>query len=223
MSHSNLKKLVIVGAGGHGKEILWLVQNINRRLATYEVIGFCDDHQGLRGQSFEGFPVLGTVEQYDLENQSAAKPYFMIGIGDNGIRRSVAIRVDALGWRAATLIDPSAVVAENVDIGEGTYVGVASNVSPSAKIGRHSIVHNQSSVGHDTIMADFSQVAPGGRVLGHVTVGECGYLGSNAVIAPGKKLGKNAVLGACSFAIEDVPDSSVAIGVPARLRIQRKD
>jgi acetyltransferase EpsM len=87
-------------------------------------------------------------------------------------------------------------------------------------IERHAIVHNQSSVGHDTDLADYSQVAPGGRVLGHVTIGECGYIGSNAVVCPLKNVGAYAVLGACSFAISNVPDGCVAIGVPAKIKIR---
>lgn len=220
MEHLNLKTLVIVGAGGHGREVLWVARNINQVRQTYSIVGFCDDNPDLSGQMFCDLPILGTPEAYDASPDP--KPHFIVGIGDNQVRRQLAERLMALGWIPETLIDPSAVVAEDVTIGPGCYVGVVSNISPSAVIGQHVIVHNQSSVGHDTDMADYSQVAPGGRVLGHVRVGECGYLGSNAVIAPGKKLGAESVLGACSFAIEDIPAHSVAIGVPARVRIQSK-
>jgi len=174
----------------------------------------------LTGGTFSGLPILGTPEAFD--QQSVEKPFFAIGVGNNSTRKRIAERLEALGWLPETLIDPSAVVAEDVHIGAGTYVGVASNISPTAVIGRHVIVHNQSSVGHDTDMGDYSQVSPGGRVLGHVKVGECGYLGSNSVVCPMKKIGAYAVLGACSFAIADIPDRAVAIGVPARIRIQPK-
>ncbi|CAA6694157.1 MULTISPECIES: acetyltransferase [unclassified Lentimonas] len=216
MENSNLKKLVIVGAGGHGREVLWLAGNINKVRATYEILGFCDDNESLQGQTFSGLPVLGRPEDLDLTGAL----FFVVGVGDNATRKKIAERVEALGWRAETLIDPSAIVADDVSIGAGTYVGVVSNISPTAVIGRHAIVHNQSSVGHDTNMADFSQVSPGGRVLGHVNIGECGYIGSNAVVCPLKNVGAYAVLGACSFAIADIPDHSVALGVPARLRIK---
>lgn len=215
-----LKPLVIVGAGGHGREVLWLAKNINELRPTFRILGFCDDRPKLKGTEFSGFPVMGTPEQVDAE--LADKPQFLVGVGDNAIRRRLAERVEALGWEPGTLIDPSAVVAKDATIGPGCYVGVVANISPTAVIGRHVIVHNQSSVGHDTEMGDYSQVAPGGRVLGHVHIGEGGYLGSNSVVCTKKNVGAYAVLGACSFAITDIPDRAVALGVPATLKIKPK-
>ncbi|MBC2601215.1 acetyltransferase [Puniceicoccus vermicola] len=213
---SSTKPLVIIGAGGHGVEVLWLAKNINKVAPTYEILGFCDDDRKLLGKTISGFPVLGGMD--DVASSLQGPVYFQVGIGNNATRRDVARRAESLGWIPETLIDPSAAVAEDIQLGAGCYVGVCSNISPTAKIGRHVIVHNQSSVGHDTEMADFSQVAPGGRVLGHVTVGECGYLGSNAVVYPNKSVGAHAVLGACSFALTNIPDGAVAMGVPARIR-----
>tara|TARA_R100000027_G_scaffold38198_1_gene28171 strand:- start:21504 stop:22187 length:684 start_codon:yes stop_codon:yes gene_type:complete len=216
MEDQKLKSLVIIGAGGHGLEVLWLARNMNKIQPTYKVIGFCDDNIDLKDSLIQGLPVLGTPESVAEAYDDSL--FYHLGIGDNATRQKVAERVDSLGWQAETLIDPSAVVADDLIIGAGCYVGVCSNISPAATIGNHVIVHNQSSVGHDTDMADFSQVAPGGRVLGHVTIGNCGYLGSNSVVYPGKSVGSHAVLGACSFSISNIPDHSVAIGVPARLR-----
>lgn len=215
------KSLIIAGAGGHGREVLWLVKNINKQSLRYKVIGFCDDDPALKSTTFNGYPVLGRAEEIALE--TTTKLHFVVGIGNNELRKEVAVRLESLGWEAETLIDPSSVVADDVSIGAGTYVGVLANISPTAIIGRHAIVHNQSSVGHDVVMADFSQVAPGGRVLGHVNVGECGYLGSNAVICPSVNLGSHAVLGASSFAISDIPEYAVALGVPARVKIKNKE
>lgn len=213
-----MKSLLIFGAGGHGSEVLWLVNNINQVEPRYHVLGFCDDCDALTGGTFCGFPVLGKPEVLDA--QLTEKPYFFAAVGHNRTRMRVVERMEALGWQPITLMDPSAVVAQSAHIGEGTYVGVASNISPNAQIGRHAIVHNQSSVGHDTRMQDFSQVAPGGRLLGQAQLSQAAYVGSNAVVYPGKTLGASAVLAACSFALRDVPAHSTAMGVPAKLHIR---
>lgn len=213
-----MKSLLIFGAGGHGSEVLWLIHNLNKVEPRYRVLGFCDDCEALKGGTFCDFPIFGKPEEFDA--QLVDKPYFFAAVGQNRMRKRVVQRMEALGWHPLTLIDPSAVVAESCQIGEGTYVGVASNISPNAQIGRHAIVHNQSSVGHDTRMQDFSQVAPGGRLLGHAQLANAAYVGSNAVVYPGKTLGASAVLAACSFALRDVPANATAMGVPAKLHIR---
>ena len=213
-----MKSVLIFGAGGHGSEVLWLIHNLNQVEPHYQVLGFCDDSEKLKGSTFCDFPVLGTPEAVD--SQLAEKPYFFAAVGQNSMRKRVVKRMEALGWKPITLIDPSAVVSQNCQIGEGSYVGVACNISPHAQIGRHAIVHNQSSIGHDTRMQDFSQVAPGGRLLGHAHLAQAAYVGSNAVVYPGKTVGASAVLAACSFALTDIPANSTAMGVPARLHIR---
>lgn len=213
-----MKSLLIFGAGGHGSEVLWLINNINQVEPRYRVLGFCDDCETLKGGTFCEVPILGRPE--DLDPQLAEKPYFFAAVGENRIRKRVVERMEALGWQPVTLIDPSAVVSDSSQIGAGTYVGVASNISPNAQIGRYAIVHNQSSVGHDISMQDFSQVAPGGRLLGHARLEMGAYVGSNAVVYPGKTLGASAVLAACSFALKDIPANSTAMGVPAKLHIR---
>jgi sugar O-acyltransferase (sialic acid O-acetyltransferase NeuD family) len=213
-----MKSLLIFGAGGHGSEVLWLLKNINQVEQRFRVLGFCDDCETLKGGTFCDLPIFGTPEE--LDPQLAEKPYFFAAVGDNCIRKQVVERMEALAWQPVTLIDPSAVVAESSRIGVGSYVGVASNISPNAQVGRHAIVHNQSSVGHDTRMQDFSQVAPGGRLLGHARLEMEAYVGANAVVYPRTTLGASAVLAACSFALKDIPANSTAMGVPAKLYIR---
>ena len=206
-------KLLIVGAGGFGQETVWAVRNLNGSSPVFEIVGFCDDDLAMKGNLLYGYSVLGRPE--DIDTGLSSKPRFVCAIGNNRARMSVVARVLALGWLPITVIDPSVIVAEGVDVGVGTYIGAGSILSPHARIGNYVIVNHLCSIGHDSIVEDFAQIAPGGRISGNCIVKEGAYIGSNAVINQGRTIGRYATLGACSFAVHDIPDGITAVGVPA--------
>jgi sugar O-acyltransferase (sialic acid O-acetyltransferase NeuD family) len=142
--------------------------------------------------------------------------FFCCAIGDNPLRKKLAERAENLGWKGEAIIDPTVVIAPKVEVGDGSYVGAMSILSPAGRIGRHVIINHSCSIGHDTILGDFSQVCPGGRVSGGVALGTGAFLGSNSVVAPGVRVGAWARVGAASFAMRDVDDGSTVVGNPAR-------
>ncbi|MBE3144750.1 MAG: acetyltransferase [Planctomycetes bacterium] len=214
------KRLVIIGAGGFGQEIIWAVRNINALRSQYEILGYCDDDPAKKGSVIYSATVLGTPEAVD--KILPVKPSFICAIGDNVKRAKVVKYVLSLGWLPATVIDPSVIIAEGVSVGEGTYVGAGCILSPYAQIGNHVIINHHCSIGHNSVLDDFVQISPGGRVSGSCRVKEGASLGSNAVIAPGITVGRFATLGASSFAMTDIPDDVTAIGTPARVVLRHK-
>ena len=214
------RQFIVVGSGGFSKEVVWAVQHYNTARPTYAILGYCDDDPAKNGQVIYGYPVLGSPEEVDA--QLSEKPCFICSIGDNSARAKVVERVLSLGWIPVTIIDPSVIVADDVAIGIGTYIGVHSILCPNARIGQYAIVNNFASIGHDAVLGDFTQVSPGGRVLGASMMDEGALLGSNAVVLQMKKLGRYATLGACSFALTDIPDYATAIGVPARVTFRHR-
>jgi sugar O-acyltransferase (sialic acid O-acetyltransferase NeuD family) len=209
------RKLLIVGAGGFGQEVIWAAKNFNRVHPTYDILGYCDDELGKKGKVIYGHEVLGAPEEID--KALPEKPCFVCAIGKNQVRSKVVKRVLALGWTPVTVIDPSVIVAEHVEVGDGTYVGAGSILSPYARIGNHVIINHHCSIGHDSILEDFVQISPGGRVSGAAVVKEGAMLGSNAVLAPEMTLGRYSTLGACSFAATNIPDGVTAVGIPAQI------
>ena len=212
---SNRKRLVVVGAGGFGQEIIWAARNFNSVNPIFEICGYCDDDPSKMGANVYGSPVLGTPE--DFASREAGEIWFVCAIGNNRNRSKVVKRIQNLGWQAVTVVDPSVIVAEGVEIGEGCYVGAGSILSPYATLGNHVIINHCCSIGHDSRLEDFVQISPGGRVSGRCTIKEGASLGSNAAVAPGKTVGLYSVIGACSFAIGDVPDGATVVGNPARV------
>ena len=213
------RKLIIVGGGGFCKDVVWAVQNLNAVHSTYDILGYCDDDPAKKGQMIYGYSVLGSPE--DVDADISDKPCFICSIGNNAARVRVVQRILSLGWTPVTIIDPSVMVAEGVVIGEGTYIGARSVLSPNANIGNYVIINNLCTIGHDCVLGDFAQVAPGGRVSGASVLKEGALLGANAVVAQGKCVGSYATLGACSFAMTDIPDDVTAVGIPARVTFRR--
>jgi sugar O-acyltransferase (sialic acid O-acetyltransferase NeuD family) len=209
------KKLIVIGAGGFSKDVVWAVQNLNGVYSTYDILGYCDDDLAKKGQMIYGYPVLGKPEEVaaDLFN----KPCFICSIGHNTVRAKVVQRILALGWTPVTIVDPSVMVAESVVLGKGTYIGARAIVSPKATIGNYVLINNHTTIGHDCILGDYAQVAPGGRVSGASILKEGAHVGANAVVAQGKSVGSYSTLGACSFAMIDIPDNVTAVGIPARV------
>jgi len=213
------RRLVIVGAGGFGPEVAWAARMFNRVHPTYELVGFCDDDPAKKGLRFDGLEVLGAPEEVGAALEP--RPWFLCAVGSNASRAAMVKRLLALGWTPVTVIDPTVYVAEGVVVGDGSYVGAGTILSPHAQIAEHVIINHHCSIGHDSLIASFAQVSPGGRVSGHCVLDEGALLGSNAVVAPGKRIGRFATLGACSFALTDIPDGATAVGIPARVTVRK--
>lgn len=212
------RPFVIVGGGGFGKDVMWAVQAMNAAQMCYEIVGYCDDDPQKQGRQILDYTVLGSPEDVAAR---FVEPCFVCSIGDNAARARVVQRVLALGWTPVTVIDPSVMIAEGVVIGNGSYIGARAILSPKARIGDHVLINNHTTIGHDCTLGDFAQVSPGARVSGFSVLKEGALLGANAVVAPGKTIGRYATLGACSFAMTNVPDESTAIGIPARVAFRR--
>ena len=209
-------KLIIVGAGGAGIEALWVAQRINERSEVWEIAGFADDNPHLSGTYVNGVAVLGTLAHV-LKQMAAQTVMFHCAVGSNRQRQRVATFIEEQGFLSATLIDPTAVVAESAMIGNGSYVGPLSIVAPHARVGRHVLINTHVGVGHHAVVGDFAQLCPGVRVNGGCKVDTGAFLGSNATVQPGLTIGEGATIGANSFVIRSVKPRFSMLGVPARI------
>ncbi|MEI7901391.1 MAG: acetyltransferase [bacterium] len=203
-----MRRIVIIGASGFGKEMAWVIDRINRVSPAIDVIGFCDDAPDKQTGFFSGYPLLGMVEQFAAKHPDCG---FICAIGNNRVRQQVAARASASNMFPISVIDPSAIIAPDAVIADGAYIGVASIVSAGAVLGRGVIVNHQACVGHDAQLGDFSQVCPGARISGGCEIGEGALLGTNAAIIPLKKMGAWSTLGAGTTALSDIPCGSTVV------------
>lgn len=212
-----MRKLLIIGAGGFGKEVLWAALEMNRsfsELDRWEVVGFADDDGAKVGQDIRDIPVLGTPEE--AMARFAGEPlWFHSATGNNRNREKLCRRLEANGGRAATIIHPASVISPYASIDEGTYVGALSVINPDAEIGRHVLINQRVAIGHDAVLEDYCQINPGGQINGQCRVGRHALIGSNASLHPSVEVGESAVVGANSQVLRDVLPRTTVNGVPA--------
>ncbi len=201
-----MKPVVLIGAGGLGRELLWACGR-----AGMTVAGFCDDAADQQNGAFAGLPLLGNLEAAATRWGAGTK--FQIAVGDNRARQRLAERAQAIGWEPVAIVDPTALVAPDAVIAPGAYVGIGSVVSCLARVERFAIVNHHVTIGHEAVIGAFAQLCPGARVSGNCVLGEGALLGSNAAILPGKRMGSWSVLGAGAVAMADIADQARVVRV----------
>ena len=214
-----MKNLVIIGAGGLAKEVVWVIRDINRNTPTYNILGYLDE-ESLIGQTINGINVIGS--DGDLKSISSANDVWaVVAIREEQIRRRIVEQLDWFG-RWATIIHPTAVVSESSQIGVGSIVFPFSTVGVDATIGKHCFVNIHTMVGHDCSVGDFSSVLAGSKLCGHVKIGSLSCISTNASILPDIEIGENVVIGAGSVVMKNVESNTSSFGVPSRVMMSRK-
>lgn len=212
MIREDTTRLVIVGAGGFGREVNDIVVSMNRDGAQIELLGYVDDLPGehpLVGRL--GVTFLGTSDEL-IRLQAG----FAIGIGAGDVRRRLDSKLIAAGCAPVTLIHPMATVGTDNRIGRGCILAAGVRVTTNITLGRHVDLHVNSTIGHDSVLDDFASVYPGATVSGNVHLGEGATIGTGANVLPGVTIGAGAFVGAGAVVITDVEPGVTVAGVPAR-------
>jgi len=204
---SETKPVIIYGAGGHGKVVLDALLRSGRAIT-----GFVDDDPQRAGGDHCGYPVA--AQPGDLDPPGAAE--LVVAIGDAVSRQRATARVEELGYRLATAVHPTAVLAGGARLAPGAMVMANAVVNPDASIGRGAIVNTGAIVDHDCTIGDFAHVAPGARLAGGVSVGARALVGVGASVIPGVSIGADAVVAAGAVVVTDVEDGMKVAGIPAR-------
>lgn len=207
-----MSELVIVGAGGHGRETLDIVEAINAVEPTWAFAGFVDD----------GEVIADRLERRDASLLGTTKiladtdPRYVIGIGSPAVRAKLDEQLTAWGRTAATLIHPAATVASDNRISDGVLLAAGARVTTNVTLGRHVHLNVNAVVSHDCVVGNYTTLSPGVLVNGDVRLGEGVFLGTGAIITPGITIGDHAVIGAGAVVVRDVPPGVTVRGVPAR-------
>jgi sugar O-acyltransferase (sialic acid O-acetyltransferase NeuD family) len=157
--------------------------------------------------------VKGLAELFGDEEE-----VFVCAIGIPAIKRRVSELLASRGARFTRLIHRSAVVGDNVELGEGVVLCPYAVVSANNRLGRGVAINLHSSVDHDACVDDWTQVNCHCDLTGGVQVGKEVFFGSSVAIIPGVRIGDGAYLGAGSVVLRDVPAGAKVFGVPARQR-----
>ncbi len=209
--------LVIVGAGGFGRELLDVVEAMNAAGADIEFVGYLDDSEtSLPLLERRGVDYLGAVERLAAESTIDAEAGFVIGIGAGDVRRRLDALLTDAGRKALVLVHPMATIGGDCRISEGCIVTAGARVTTNVTLGRHTQLHVNSTVGHDSVLDDFVSVYPGATVSGNVHLADGVTIGTGANVLPGVKIGAGAFVGAGAVVTSDVAPGVTVVGVPAR-------
>ena len=193
---------LIYGGGSHSRVVISILEKMD-----IQVVGIFDTNDRLK--KIKKTPFLG---HYDAQIDSNCK--LVIAIGDNNIRKKIS---EVIQHPIGTIIDPDAIISEEVFIGEGTQIITSSTINVGTKIGKHCIINTNSSIDHDCKIYDFVHIAPGVTICGGVSIGKSTLVGAGTTILPNVKIGENVVIGAGSLVNKDIPDNSKVLGSPAKI------
>ncbi|NGU52988.1 acetyltransferase [Clostridium perfringens] len=207
-----MKDLVIVGAGGFGREVAWLVEDINEVSKEWNLIGFIDENKEMHETLINGYEVLGGIDW--LKDKDI---YYVCAIGNSKIRKDIVEKINKFQVKAATIIHPSVLMNKKyVEVGEGSIICASSILTVNIKLGKHVILNLDCTVGHDAILKDFVTVYPSVNISGNCRINECVELGTGTQIIQGKIIGYNTIVGAGSVVVRDIEANKTAVGVPAK-------
>lgn len=209
-----MKDLIIIGASGFGREVAWLVERINSKKKTWNLLGYIDDSEEMQNKTINSYPVIGTIDDvYKFPDT-----FFVVAIGSASTRERVVDRISAQvpNIKFGILIDPSVEMSDSVIIGEGSIVCAHTIITVNITIGKHVIINLDCTIGHDAVLNDFVTVYPGVNISGNTDIGYASELGTGMQIIQGKKIGERSIVGAGAVVIRDIPEKCTAVGSPAK-------
>ncbi|WP_087256923.1 acetyltransferase [Pseudoflavonifractor sp. An85] len=209
-----MKELYIIGSGGFGREVAWLVERVNQVNPLWNLVGFIDDNPNTWGLECNGYKVLGGTEILSSLNREV---WVVCAVGAAKTRKMIIDKINNLHHvKFATLVDPSVISSDRVKLGEGTIICAGTILTVNIQIGKHVIVNLDCTLGHDDIIEDYVTVYPSVNISGNVNVGELTELGTGSKIIQGVNISRNVILGAGAVVSKSLQEPGTYVGVPVR-------
>lgn len=207
--------IVILGAGGHARELADIVRACIDDGAQWNLVGFLDDDASKHGHELTEGPVLGGMAW--LEGRATGNLRAVVGIGGPKSRRRVVMQARERDLQFVSLIHPTASLTRHIAFAEGVVVTAGCVLTNSISIGEHTHVNRCTTIGHDCNVGAYVHLAPGVVLSGNVTVEDGCDIGTRAAIIQGLRIGADTIVGAGAVVVRDLPARCTAVGVPARV------
>lgn len=207
-----MKNLIIIGARGWGREVLWSVSDMVKS-GKISIKGFLDSNSyALDGLIGDFPPIIGTVEDYEIEPDDI----FFCALGDPKWRKHYTEIIESKGGKFYTFISEKASVSPNATIGEGSFIASNTIISDNVTIGKQAMIHGLCTIGHDVKLGEYVSVEAYCFFGGYSSVGDNSSIHVRSTILSHKKVGANASVGAGSVVIRNVKDNQNVFGNPAK-------
>lgn len=209
-----MKKVVIIGAGGFGREVIEIFKDQNKIQKQWDILGFVDETPRLQGKIINNFPILGG---FDWIGRNKDNIGYVIAIGDPKGKKSVVDRLDSIGVNFLNAIHPSVIMSESVKMGIGVIICAGTILTVDISIGNHVIINLNSTIGHDVMIDDYCSIMPNVSINGNDIFGKGVFVGTGATFVEKISIGEWTTIGAGSVVIKNIPKNVVAVGVPAKV------
>ncbi|NIF04299.1 acetyltransferase [Chryseobacterium sp. Tr-659] len=207
-----MKKIAIIGAGGFGREVKMLIDHINQKEKEFEVLGFYDDKH--YDHDINGVPYLGKIEKI---NEVTDPLCIAVAIGDPKTKKKIIQGINNTNIEFPTLIHPSVIIGQdNTKIGKGNIICAGVIITVDIKIEDFVILNLSCTVGHDTVIKNYSSFMPTVNISGEVIINEAVYVGTGAKIINLLEIGENTIVGAGAVVYKSLPANCTAVGIPAK-------
>ncbi|MFR2067767.1 acetyltransferase [Clostridium sp.] len=212
-----MKNIIIIGAGGVGREVSLIIEKINKLKATWNLIGFIDDNINSWNRIINGYQIIGGM---DLLETLPLDTYVVIAIANYNVKKKIVNKINNK-FKFATIIDPKVYIHDYMTIGEGTIIYEGAIITANIQVGNHVIISPKCGIGHDSIIKDYVSLLWNVNVSGNDVIEEGVMMGSGSTIIQGKKIGKGSIIGAGAVVIDDIDSFTTAVGVPAKVVKER--
>ena len=214
-----MKRIVIIGAGGHGREVAEILRYQSKG-SEVSVLGFIVDEPGQHQEVISDLPLLGDWSWFDgVDRKDIA---VICALGLPSVRKRLVERAVSAGLSFADAVSALAYVSPDAKLGKGVMIFPNTVVSTNTLIDDHAIINVGATISHDTRINRYGTINPGVHLAGNVTIREGCYLGIGSSVIHGVSIGPWSVIGAGAAVFQDLPDHVTAVGVPARVIKTRK-
>lgn len=207
-----MKRLIIMAAGGCGREVLQWALDINEKTPRWDFFGFLDyDEHMLDGKNSVA-QIVGNDDSYEIQDNDE----FICAVGNGSIRERIINKMEERGARFINLIHPTAIVARSAELGGGVVVYPYSLITADAYVGKGCIINMNCSIAHDVKMSDYCTISPNCDIAGMCTIGKHVFMGVGAHIIPSMTVEDDAYICAGSIVMTKVKAGAKVIGNPAK-------
>ena len=209
-----MKDIIIIGAGGFGRETVQLIDDINSNILQWNLLGFVDDKKEIQGKEINGYQVLGGI---DFLNYYEEDVYIVSAIANCRTKKNIIEKLNNKNIRFANLIHPSAVVARDLKLGFDIIIQSNCVLTTNIRIGNHVGISPQCGLGHDCYIGDYCTLFWNVNIGGQVVVEEGCLLGTKTTIIQERRVGSWSIVGSNANIIRDIQDNCTAVGNPAEV------
>jgi sugar O-acyltransferase (sialic acid O-acetyltransferase NeuD family) len=208
-----MKNIVIIGAGGFGREVKTIIDAINKNGTIYTFLGYYDDGVEV-GKMINNFPVIGKVD--DL-NKITKKTAVLLGVGNPKTKTKIIASLHNDNLIFPTIIHPSVCISDDfVTIDDGCIICAGSIITCNIAIGKFVTLNLMCTIGHDTVIEDYASFMPSVNISGEVHIEQKVYVGTGAKIINQLTIGDSTIVGAGAVVSKSLPKNCTAVGIPAK-------